>query len=246
MRIPAFIASGLLSCLVLFAPAAVAASASQIQQLRDSSYRVTTQMFMYAILNRAKERQQDARSRIAAIDTQVASLGDAEVAKRWQAVRSSLQGELYVDGDVNQRTLYSIEDSTTLFGRELDRLMPRELGREEKALYDLAQRMQVMMLIYLRNSADPLGGSNYSGVNNEVDLEQLPDAFDAELKTLAKTHPKLAPVFTKIRPKWVFLAPRLRDFNQKTVPYLVDMYGRQIIDTLLAAAREQAAAAPAG
>ena len=33
-------------------------------------------------------------------------------------------------------------------------------------MYDLAARMQIMLVIYLRNSADPMGGSNYTGINS--------------------------------------------------------------------------------
>ncbi|HEX6592859.1 MAG TPA: hypothetical protein VF050_12760, partial [Moraxellaceae bacterium] len=86
------------------------------------------------------------------------------------------------------------------------------------------------------NSADPLGGSNYSGMNRELDPAKLSADFTAQLNEAARTQPALAPVIAKIKPKWSFLAPRFTDFNQKSVPYLVDLYGRQIIDLLLTTA----------
>lgn len=237
--------SGLLALSATFMqPAQAAPTAAQVQQIRDNSYRVVTQSFMFVILEKAKERQADVRSRVQTLDTQVAALGDADASRLWKAVRQSAMTDLYLKGDVDQLKIYGLEDSATEFVRDLDRLMPRDIPREQKALYDLAQRMQVMMTIYLRNNADPLGGSNYSGVNREIAVENLPDEFDAALKAALKSSPKLAPAIAKIRPKWVFLAPRLRDFNQKSVPYLVDMYGRQIIDNLLASAAEIGAPKP--
>ena len=81
---------------------------------------------------------------------------------------------------------------------------------------------------------------------DRVDVQQLTaDALSAltDLVPAAENAPRLdraidglAPVIAKIKPKWSFLAPRFTDFNQKSVPYLVDLYGRQIIDLLLTTA----------
>jgi hypothetical protein len=214
-------------------PARAAPTAAEIEALRDGSYRITTQIFMYAILEKAGERRKEALRLISVLDPRVAALNDKELLAEWQAVRSAALADPYVNNEINQQGLYALEDNTTRFAQSLDRRLPHDLDAQHRGLYDLAARMQVMMTIYLRNNADPLGGSNYSGVNRELDPSKMPIEFSAQLDALEKSQPGLAPMIARIRPKWAFLKPRLTDFNQKSVPYLVDLYGRQIIDQLL-------------
>jgi hypothetical protein len=113
--------------------------------------------------------------------------------------------------------------------------MPRELDRDTRQIYELVGRMQVMMTIYLRNSADPFGGDNYAGKNSELELPLLAKEFSSLLDSARiKQQKKLAPALARIHTKWVFLSPRLIDSQQASIPYIVDLYGRQIIDLLLA------------
>lgn len=214
-------------------PARAAAPAAELQALRDGAYHATTQLMMYAILDRAGERQTDAGKIINTIDPRVAALNDKELLASWQAARAALISGPYQGNEVNQIALYAMEDRTTEFARLIGQRMPHELSKQQRTLFDLTERMQVLMTIYLRNSADPIGGTNYSGINRDLDPAKLVKEFSAQLNELAKTQPAL---MTRIRPKWAFLLQRLTDFNQKSVPYLVDIYGRQIIDLLLATA----------
>ncbi|MDI1301632.1 MAG: hypothetical protein PSX71_06980 [bacterium] len=215
-------------------PAQAAAPAAELQSLRDGAYHATTQLMMYAILERAGERQTDAGKIINTLDPRVAALNDKELLASWQAARAALINGPYQGNDVNQIALYAMEDRTTEFARLIGQRMPHELSRQQRTLFDLTERMQVLMTIYLRNSADPIGGTNYSGINRDLDPAKLVKEFSAQLDELAKTQPALA---VKIKPKWHFLITHLSNFNsQLSVPYLVDIYGRQIIDLLLATA----------
>lgn len=209
------------------------ASASELQALRDGTYRSASQLFMYVILEKAGERRQDALASASRLDARVAALNDAALDTSWKAVREAQKHDLYQDGEANQLAIYAVENSTTAFAAALEQRMPVDTDPTKKTLYDLAGRLQVMMTIYLRNSADPLGGSNYSGVNRGLDPAVLAKEFSTRLDALGKSQPSLAPSLAKVRSKWQFLLPRLTDFNEKSVPYLVDLYGRQIIDQLL-------------
>ena len=200
--------------MALFTLPAQAASLEEVQSLQDGGYRITSQMLMYVILEKAGERRKD-------------------VTATWQALRSSVANDPYYNGEVSQQGLYAIEDSATRFAQALERLIPPDTDPKKMAVHDLVKRMHVMMTIYLRNTADPLGGSNYSGINHEISLEALPAEFTGKLAAVEKSQRTLAPVIAKIKPKWSFLSPRISDFNQKSVPYLVDLYGRQIIDQLM-------------
>lgn len=231
------ISAGLGLLAALLVPAAhAAANPAELQSLRDGAYRTTSQLFMYVILEKAGERRKDVNRLVAGLDTRVAALGDKELSGEWQQLRTVALRDPYQNGEANQLDLYSLEDHATLFAQGIERRMPHDLDRQRKTLYDLAGRMQVMMTIYLRNGADPLGGSNYSGMNRELDPAKLSTEFTTLLQEAARSQPALAPVIAKIKPKWSFLAPRFTDFNQKSVPYLVDLYGRQIIDLLLTTA----------
>jgi hypothetical protein len=217
-------------------PALAAASLAELQSLQDGGYRITSQLFMYTILEKAGERRKDVNRLIAVLEPRVAALNDKDVTATWQALRSSVSTDPYVNGEVSQQALYVIEDNATRFAQALEHLIPHDADPKKMAVHDLVKRMHVMMTIYLRNSADPIGGANYSGINRELDLEKLPGEFSAKLAVLEKSQPAMAPVIAKIRPKWAFLSPRISDYNQKSVPYLVDIYGRQIIDQLMASA----------
>jgi len=219
--------------LILGLPAHAAIPAIELQALRDGAYHATTQLMMYAILERAGERRADANKLIATLDPRVAALNDKELLASWQTARAALVNGPYQGTEINQLSLYAMEDHTTEFARIIEQRMPHDLDHQKRTLYDLTGRLQIMMTIYLRNNADPLGGSNYSGINRELDPAKLAKEFSAHLDELAKSQPALV---AKIKPKWAFLVPRLTDFNQKGVPYLVDIYGRQIIDLLQASA----------
>lgn len=223
--------------LMLSLPAHAAIPAAELQALRDGSYRITTQYFMYTILERAGERQADMKRLVTDLDSRVAALNDQELLSSWQAVRAAALTDPYVKGAVYQQTLYALEDRSTEFARALEKRMPPGLDRDKHKLYELAGRMQVMMTIYLRNSSDAFGGGNYNGTNSRLELPQLAKEFSALLDTVSAKQPAgMAPVLKKIQTKWIFLAPRMIDFQKNNVPYIVDLYGRQIIDMLLATA----------
>lgn len=218
--------------LTLGLPVYAAIPVTELQSLNDDAYHAATQLMMYVILERAGERRQEANNLINSLDSRITALNDKELLTSWQATRAVMITDPYQSGEINQLTLYAIEDRTTEFTRALEKRMPHDLDRQQRALHDLTHRMQIMMTVYLRNSADPLGGSNYSGINKDLDPEKMAKEFSAQLDSLAKTQPALA---AKIKTKWAFLMPRMTNFSEKSVPYLVDIYGRQIINLLQAA-----------
>lgn len=226
----------LLTLSALVPSLSLAASAAELQAIRDNSVRAATQMMMYVALDKAGERRQAALGAIASIDTAVAGLNDPALATRWQTTRTALTQDPYEKGEINQLNLYAWENEVIPFAHELDQRMPRDTARVKKDLYDLAARMQLMMMIYLRNSADPLGGSNYTGVNSDKDLAKLAADFSLRLNELMAKNPTLKAPLSKVTAKWAFLSSRITDLQQTNVPFITDLYGRQIIDSLLATA----------
>ena len=49
-------------------------------------------------------------------------------------------------------------------------------------------------------------------------------------------NPTLKAPLAKVTAKWAFLSSRITDLQQTNVPFITDLYGRQIIDSLLATA----------
>ena len=215
-----------------------AATASQLQAIRDNTVRAATQMMMYVALEKAKERRQLAQAAISNVDAAVASLNDAALATHWQTTRTALTHDPYQNGEINQLAIYSWENEVVSFTNDLDQRMPRDIERSQKELFELASRMQLMMMIYLRNSADPLGGTNYTGVNSDKELDKLAAAFTTQLNDVIRKNPSLKAPLAKVTAKWTFLSQRIGDLQQRNVPFIADLYGRQIIDMLLATANK--------
>lgn len=222
----------------LLAGPANAASASQLQSIRDNAVRAATQMMMYVALDKAKERRQLAQTAISNVDTAVAGLNDPALATHWQSTRAALTRDPYQDGEINQLAIYGWENEVVSFANDLDQRQPRDTDRTQKELFELAGRMQLMMMIYLRNSADPLGGTNYTGVNSDKELDKLASAFTAQLNDVIRKNPALKAPLAKVTAKWTFLSQRIGDLQQRNVPFIADLYGRQIIDMLLATANK--------
>jgi hypothetical protein len=216
----------------LVASVAAAATAPEIQAIRDNAFRADTQMLMYVALDKARERRVAVDKAMATVEKGLASINDPALVNRWQLTRTALSTSPYHDtGEVNQLILYRWENETMAFLAELDSHMPRDLSRQKKELYELVTRMQLMTLIYLRNQTDPLGGNNYIGVNN-VELSDLSSAFTKRLNEVMKTNPALKAKLHPVSAKWAFLSKHVAS-RTSNVPFIVDRYGHQIVDMLL-------------
>lgn len=225
--------------LALALPAQAANSAAELQTLQNNAYRASTQMMMYVILDHASDRKATAAARLSTGDAAASRLGDTALSQKWQEVRAAVIKNPYSDGEVNPYAIYDMESRATELAAEIRARMPPDLPRHQKALYELVGILQAMTTIYLRNNADPRGGSGYVGINFEVDLAVLKQEFNLKMQNLAKADAKLAKALAKTQAKWSFLADRFTDYNRQTVPYIVDLYGHQIIDELMVLAAAQ-------
>jgi hypothetical protein len=218
-----------------------AVSAVEIQTIRNNAVRAVTQMFMYIALEKARERKQVADKAIADVDAALLKLNDPSANRQLaESANCALATKPFHDsGDINQLILYHWENETMPFLAELDQHMPRNISRVQKDLYDLVTRMQLMTIIYLRNNADPLGGNNYIGANSDKDLGTLSKEFTRHLNDLIRSNPTLKTPLAKVSAKWAFLSQHIADHRVRNVPYIVDLYGHQVIDLLLAEAHRR-------
>lgn len=229
-----------LGLLVAWAPPARAAGdAAELQALQDNAYAAVSQRMMYVVLDRDPGRKAATDMRLKAADVAVAGQADAPLAQKWQSVQATVVSDPYAKGEVNPYAIYDMENRVTEFASEIKAKMPPGMSSSRKALYELVGLLQEMMTIYLRNSADPRGGSGYVGVNQEIDLAVQQQKFSTKMAALAKSDPRLFRAMNKSAVKWKFLSGHFADFNRQSVPYVADLYGRQIIDDLLALAAAQ-------
>lgn len=220
-------------------PTRAAGDAAILQAFQDNAYAAVLQRMMYVVLDRDPRRKAVTERQLNAADAAAAGLADAALTEKWQAVRTAVVSDPYLRGDVNPYAIYDMENRVTEFANEIKARMPPGMSPSRKALYELTGLLQGMMTIYLRNCADPRGGSGYVGINQDIDLAIQQQKFSAKLAALARSDPQLFQAMNKSAAKWRFLSGHFADFNRQSVPYVADLYGRQIIDDLLALAAAQ-------
>lgn len=223
-----------LPLIMLLTPTAQAASTvADLQALQNDAYRATTQMMMYVIMDHATDRKATAANHLRAGEAEMAKIGDAALGKKWQALQEAVTRDPYSNGEINPLNIYDMENRATELAGDIRGRIAPDLPRHQKILYEMVGTLQAMITIYLRNSADPRGGSGYVGVNSGVDLADLKQRFSSKMDVIVKDYPKLAPSLFSTRAKWDFLSVRFTDYNNQSVPYLVDLYGHQIINDLM-------------
>lgn len=220
-------------------PTQAAGNAADLQALQDNAYAAVSQRMMYVVLDRDPGRKAATDRHLKAADVAVAGLADATLTQKWQSVRASVISDPYEGGEVNPYAIYDMENRVTEFAGEIRTRMPPGMSTSRKALHELIGLLQGMMTIYLRNSADPRGGSGYVGINQDIDLSVQQQKFSTKMATLAKSNPQLFRTMNKSTVKWRFLSDHFANFSRESVPYVADLYGRQIIDDLLAVAASQ-------
>lgn len=220
-------------------PARADGDAADLQALQDNAYAAVSQRMMYVVLDRDPGRKAATDMRLKTADVAVTSQADTPLTQKWQTVRAAVVSDPYTEGEVNPYAIYNMENRVTELADEIKARMPPGMSSSRKALYELVSLLQKMMTIYLRNSADPRGGSGYVGVNQEIDLAVQQQKFSTKMAALAKSDPRLFRAMNKSTVKWRFLSGHFADFNRQSVPYVADLYGRQIIDDLLALAAAQ-------
>lgn len=197
---------------------------------------------MFVIQERAPLQQKKMNELLVQGDALVSQLDNGDVRTRWSEFRQALASDPYKDGDVAQVVLYAAEDQSALVvsalrasasGMRTAARIP--VSKDADSLFELSTLMEQLTTIYLRNTADPLGGSNYSGYNRQLDPASLAAKFSQMLSQSRAAYSKNAAIssdLSQVFQKWNFIHGRMTDFNQKTVPFIVEKYNEQITQRL--------------
>ncbi len=222
--------------------AQTAASIQALNKANVISRKVGTAYYKFSLENRKPEERNRMLELIRQADPVVAASASAPLKQAWASVKTASQADPYLNGDVDQLKLYAMEDAQFLldgaFQQELTRLrtaarLSASSSREQ--LVGLVVQMERMAGTYIRNAADPLGGSNYAGRDN-TDPALMAREFNLQLAKVRKAYQGQASVSAELDDvfkKWNFISARMIDYNQKTVPYIVSTYSDQITRKLL-------------
>ncbi|MCG8670335.1 MAG: hypothetical protein MI867_13030 [Pseudomonadales bacterium] len=103
------------------------------------------------------------------------------------------------------------------------------------ALRDQTLLMQRMYAKYIEVSASQFGYTPRTDQENVETLDQLAARFSNDLEKLKANIPVNSPYASRIsdvKTKWLFLEKSFLNYNEKTVPYLITKFGKQIISEL--------------
>lgn len=214
-----------------------AASIKELQQAHLQVRKVGTAYYKFALENRKPEERSKMLALSGQAEAAIVRNGSAVVMQAWKEVKAASMADPYLNGDVDQLKLYHMEDSQFAFDQAVSQETSRlktagRLPVSSKAdmLSDLAVLMERMAGTYIRNAADPLGGSNYAG-RDKSDPAIMAKEFAEQLDKAGKAYAGNADASTELADvykKWNFIRARLIDYNQKTVPYIVSTYNDQI------------------
>lgn len=104
--------------------------------------------------------------------------------------------------------------------------------------------MQRMYAKYIEISSSQFGYTPRSGQENAETIDQLAAKFSRNLDKLKSQIPvnsPYAPRLNAVKTKWLFLEKSFLNYTERTVPYLITKFGKQIIEELSAIADDMEA-----
>ena len=102
-------------------------------------------------------------------------------------------------------------------------------------LRELTITMERMTAMYIELANSQFGAVNRSSQENADTIDTLAARFTKGLDKLKAETPSTSELYTKIskiQTKWGFLVKSFQNYTEKTVPYLVTKFGRQITSEL--------------
>ncbi|OQX34471.1 MAG: hypothetical protein B0D91_12455 [Oceanospirillales bacterium LUC14_002_19_P2] len=143
-------------------------------------------------------------------------------------------------------SVYTINDMEFAQSELLDMLESHAAGDEKHqalnlALLKSAVQMEKISTRYTRLAAHWNGRTGIlpypEGDTVDVHAQRLTEQLDSLLSR--KDLPaELSETLAKVEKKWRFIAPKLMDYQNQTVPYLVSRYSESIVGQLMQAANE--------
>ncbi|WP_271411800.1 hypothetical protein [Pseudomonas sp. Q1-7] len=235
------------------APAPQTDSLLKLHQMRLAAQRSLSDFYMY---NGMEGDQRYARlidESVQKADTRLKELGEmpgeaskalrAQLAQEWQAYNSELIGLVTALKQQGYTDLQPVADLTARNKRLMDlsnELYTRIQQESSTQVPPLTQRsrdqsllMQAIAVDYASRSAS-IGGS-FIGGNGGKAIDELAGEFASRLASLEQAPqntPEIRQALDDIGTKWRYIEKSLKNYNENSVPYLINKYSDRIIDGL--------------
>lgn len=166
-----------------------------------------------------------------------------QLQQQWQrydgeltTLMAALQKQGYTDlqpvADLAARNRQVLEIAQALY-EALQRMDGNAISEQMAATRELSVLMQSIAVNYAARSASV--GASFSGDSSERPIEELVADFSARLSALRK-HPgngtAVNTTLDGVATKWRYIEGSLRNYNEKSVPFLVNKYSDSIIRSL--------------
>lgn len=246
----------LLGALTLHASALFASTADDFQYLQDfhlATQKSLADFYMYnsmegdqryaKMIEASRQQARNQLEHLADLPDIGAARLHTQLQEQWQrydaelgGLMSVMQKQGYTDlqpvADMATRNRQVLETSQALY-QALQRMDGRAISAQMIATRELSVLMQSIAVNYAARSASV--GASFSGDSNERPLEELVSDFSARLSALRNQPGNNATVNTAldgVAAKWRFIEGSLRNYNEKSVPFLVNKYSDSIIRSL--------------
>ncbi|UVE19205.1 hypothetical protein NVV93_07470 [Pseudomonas sp. LS44] len=236
----------------------------KLHQVRLAAQKTLGDFYMYNGMEGDQRYARMIEASLQQADTQLKAIGEmpgdssqalrGQLDSQWQAYESELQGlvsTLKSDGftdlqpiaDLAARNQQLLELSTELYKKIQQegavQVPPlTQQSREQSVL------MQTIAVDYASRSAS-VGGSFYGSAEGATPIEELVKTFSEKLNSMEKAPQNTAQInqaLENIGTKWRYIEKSLQNYNEKSVPFLVNKYSDRIIEGLEAVSAQYSVA----
>lgn len=246
----------LLTALLLSSAAGHASTTSNFQHLQ--TFHLATQkslgdFYMYnamegdqryaRMIDASRQQARDGLNKLANLADVGAARLQTQLQQQWQlydgeltSLMTALQKQGYTDlqpvADLAARNRQLLATAQALY-EALQRMDDSAISVQMAATRELSVLMQSIAVNYAARSASV--GASFSGDSSERPIEELVADFSARLTALRKQPGNSVAVNTTldgVATKWRYIEGSLRNYNEKSVPFLVNKYSDSIIRSL--------------
>ena len=239
----------LLPLLFVAGTASAALNRESLDQLALKVWKVRSAFHTYTVMQGDATYGERLEEVIAEADDLVASLNESAqagddqafvemVTDSWERYRGFAEGNTVADlGYTEHYTILDLENEAQGLSQLINQ---QRAGEADKAssLADLAVRLQRITSEYMFTASSPDGGSGAIGTGAEEGrlefVRAVPD-FDERLKAAQKAwadNPDVTRELRSVASKWAFIRESLVKFYENSVPFVVQRYSEQMVESI--------------
>lgn len=238
----------LMPLLLVAGTASAALDRVSMDQLAQNVWKVRTAFHTYTVmqgdaayLERLEEVIADTGDLVDSLN-ESAQAGDDQafmemVSESWERYRGFAEGNTVADmGYTDHYTIVDLENEALSLSRLINQRRQEVAGKGED-LADLAVRLQRLASEYMFTASSPDAGGAVGTGAEEGRIEfvdAVPD-FDARLSAIQKTwsgNPDITRELRSVASKWAFIRESLVKFYENSVPFVVQRYSEQMVESI--------------